>query len=747
MSKFDAPKIPVGSLFVEGTKMSRLIAMVGNSAILRPVGADANDMQDFMMTGEEIIANQKQVSFEIKFPSASYMREATALHTGGVQFVDLADEAQQKVLFSICCCIVLENLRAADKIKITEPSLDEHHALIEQRVHELYRNVSGEKKRGNMRHLGFEVPGGRTLLDQYNTYHQEFFNPTDLAPKHSNAGRPRKEIPQWVMDEMEAALRPHLDGREPHLIRCYEMLQGKLLEMNAELARTQPGFGEIKVSDRKFREFAASFKSTAIAVTRKGWDEMVRSMRSGLGETKALFIGEVVDIDECEMPLWVFLEKSGLYKVFGDQTMRQLKKEAAQNGVGKIWILVAVDRATGAPLAFHLAKSPNADDTLELLRRLVSDKTALAREAGCEHAPSEPVRPNLIVMDTGSGLWNNVVPRAILALGGSFRFSRTKTPTDKPFVERHFATLGSDIMKALHGYNGQGPGKMTGYNGQEMTVMTMAQLEKYLWWYFTDCLPFKTTQRKGGWGAINHVMFARFKKMYGTAAALSHREVRRAIGLRVTRKVTKMGIEAYRMPYQGDGKFRQWVLANLGATVTICVAPNRIEEVTAITADGQVFYLTACLSQFKHFTLSEWCHFLQEWRHSDPATQEVSVETLYRFYNRIRQEMNGLLDFYGKEHKVIRLDDAQALADTLAGQETVILHGDASSPSAALSALYASDANGIGVYTPGDEIVEEVQDGEPSAALPTVESHRTGAKPSKSPKKFTGAPEGKGKLK
>lgn len=79
-----------------------------------------------------------------------------------------------------------------------------------------------------------------------------------------------------------------------------------------------------------------------------------------------------------------------------------------------------------------------------------------------------------------------------------FRFGRTKSPSDKAFIERFFATLGSDSMKALHGYNGQGPGKQTEYDGQDMPVMTMAQLERYLWWYFTDCLPFKTTQRKGG---------------------------------------------------------------------------------------------------------------------------------------------------------------------------------------------------------------------------------------------------------
>lgn len=525
------------------------------------------------------------------------------------------------------------------------------------------------------------------------------------------------------------------------------MLQGKVQEANRERSVSVPGHEDIKVSERKFRAFAKSMDPTAVKISRKGWNEMKRAMRSGFGELKARMIAEAIEIDECEMPLWTFLNMTGLDKLVGEKTMRQLKSEAKRSDVGKIWILVAVDVATGAPLAFHLAKNPNSDDTLELLRRLVSDKTQLAREAGCENAPPPAVRPFMIKMDTGSGLWNNIVPHAILSLGAMFRFGRTKSPSDKAFIERFFATLGSDVMKALHGYNGQGPGKQTEYDGQDMTVMTMAQLEKYLWWYFTDCLPFKTTQRKGGWGGIRHVLFDKVRRMYGMLPALSNREVRRAVGLRVTRKVTKMGIEAFRMPYQGNEEFRQWALRNIGASVTICVDPNRMEEVTAITKDNQSFYLKACLSQFKHFSLREWRHFLEEWRASDPLTEEIAVEALYRFYNRISAEMDGLLAFYGKEHKIIKRDEAQALADTLAGSDMAILYGEDSSPSASLSALAEPVGNGEGVYTPGGEVSDDPIEANDDADGPTVEIGDSGKSPATGIQKFTGAPEGKGSLK
>lgn len=747
MSKITPPEFPIGCLFVQDTKTSRLVAMVDDLAVLRPTGSDANDNQDFTMTVEQIRENMKRVDFEIKFPTAAFMKGATALGTGADQYVDLDDEAKQKVLFCLCSCIALGELERERKVKITESWIDANHHDVEKRIEKRYRIASGTPRRGNAKRNGYVVPAGETLLTQYNKFLSDSFDPVDLDTKHGNAGRPKKEFPQYILDLMQEAVDPFLDGREPKLIRRYEMLKGMVQKTNRERSATVPGHIDVKVSERKFREFAKSLDPTAVKIGRKGWNEMKRVMRSGFGELKARMIAEAIEIDECEMPLWTFLEDTGLDKVVGEKTMRQLKSEAKQSNVGKIWILVAVDVATGAPLAFHLAKNPNSDDTLELLRRLVSDKSQLAREAGCENAPPPAVRPFMIVMDTGSGLWNNIVPHAILSLGAMFRFGRTKSPSDKAFIERFFATLGSDIMKALHGYNGQGPGKQTEYDGQDMTVMTMAQLEKYLWWYFTDCLPFKTTQRKGGWGGIRHVLFDKVKRMYGMLPALSHREVRRAVGLRVTRKVTKMGIEAFRMPYQGNEEFRRWALRNIGASVTICVDPNRMEEVTAITKDNQTFYLKACLSQFKCFSLREWRHFLEEWRYSDPVTQEISVEALYRFYNRISAEMDGLLAFYGKEHKVIKRDEAQALADTLAGSDMAILHGEDSSPSASLSALAEPVGTGEGVYAPGGEVSAEPDETSDDVDVPNVETNDNGKSPATKIQTFTGTPEGRGSLK
>ncbi|WP_165814570.1 DDE-type integrase/transposase/recombinase [Pararhodobacter oceanensis] len=465
------PEFPVGCLIVDGTKASKVVAIVKDSAVLRPVSADANAMQDFLMSTAEIREHAKRVDFEIKFSTSAYMQGSGLVDPKDVPFVAFDEEEKMRAIFGAACCMALEELRNEGLIRITAPSIDENHDLVSKRTQEVFRRFLGVTRRGNRKHVGFDVPYGQTLVKQYNAYTHEAFDPSDFWTKHSKAGRKKKTFDQWVMDLMAEAYSPYRDQREPKLIRCYERLQGMLLDANRERLATVPGFEPVKVSERKFREYAANQKPTAVKVSRKGQHESARLNRCGIGEIAARMIGESVEIDECELPLWVFLEKTGMHKVFGPETMRQLKLEAQDPKKGKVWVLVAVDVATGMPLAFHLAKSQNADDSIELLRRLVSDKTKLAQDAGCKNPPPPPVRPYMVTMDTGSGLWNNSVPRAILSLGGWFRYGRTKSATDKAFVERFFATLGSDIVKALHGYNGQGPGTKTEYDGQDMTVM------------------------------------------------------------------------------------------------------------------------------------------------------------------------------------------------------------------------------------------------------------------------------------
>lgn len=304
--------------------------------------------------------------------------------------------------------MALEELECEEKVKIAESWIDANHHVVEKRIEKLYRKVSGIPKRGNAKRSGYVFSAGETLLKQYKKFLSDSFEPVDLASKHSNAGHRVKDLPQWTIDLMVEAIQPFLDKREPYIIRSFEKLQAMLQEANQELSLTEPDHTDIAVSRTnsrtKFYKFAKSLGPTAVKISRKGWDEMARLMRSGFGELKARMIAEAIQIDECQMPLRTFLNMTGFDKVVGDRTIRQLKKEAQDGEVVKIWFLVTVDVATGAPLAFHLAKNPNSDDTLELLRRLVSDKTQLAREAGCESDPPPAVRPFMIMMYTGSGL-------------------------------------------------------------------------------------------------------------------------------------------------------------------------------------------------------------------------------------------------------------------------------------------------------------------------------------------------------
>lgn len=738
MTKYTKPNLPIGSEITDGSSCSRIVAVLDGMAVLRPKGADANDHQDFFLPVSDIEGKMNDADFEITLPPLKMLYGATAIPKSSPEYIDLEDEEQLKVLFDLCAMLVLCDYVENGLKKITERWIDANHEEVEGRTKRRFRQLTGQERRRSKSTMSFDLPGGKKLARMFKDHQSDFFAPSMFANQHAKAGRPKKEYPEWVNSLIQECAKDYLDGREKTVKRGFRILRGKLIEENAYRAKTNPGHVDVAVSETKYRKIIASMPSAAVMATRKGRAEMIRSMCTGVGETIARMVGEVVQIDECEMPLWVFLKETGLHRVVGERTMEQLRKESENEEVGKVWILVAVDVATGRPLAFHITRSQNANDTLELIRRLVSDKTKLAREAGCINAPAPAIRPFQIVMDTGSGLWNQFVPTAILSLGAMFKYGRTKSPSDKAFIERFFKTIADDIVLVFHGHSGKGPGTETDYDGKDMAVLTIAQLEKYMWWYFTDCLPFKETQRKGAWGMEQHQLFDQTAEMYGILPQLSRRHIRKALGLKVRRVVSKMGIEAFRMPFQGDSHFRKWILNNIGAEVTVFIDPHSIEEVTVRSDEGDTFYLKVSLSQFKDFSLREWVHFLQEWRASDPVTKEISATALYRFYKRLDGEMTKLLEFYGKEHKTMTLDEAQYLCEELAGGEgdLTIMEPNEGSKAAAPSQLYFGADAGEGIFEPGGHI----EDAEVIEPVSSPAASRT-------PKIFSGIAKGKGGLK
>lgn len=740
------PTIYPGYLVTEGNRVEQVVSILKDHVILRPIHAAARDMLDVMVPLDDLYSKLDKVDFGISPGDPHQVGDNRSVGRRRTKFNDLATDDQFQVLYVYCLCLAIDDLREKIPGKVTEAWCEANWEEINTAAENKFLECSGQKKRGKQKKVSYTAPCAKVLAADYAAYSSDRFHPDDHASQRARAGRKPTEIPDWAYSIIMAGLQRYFDGREPTAISCYTIIRGVLIEENKRLAAENLLHKPYELKRSKFYEICNEIKPSEAKATRRGIDELKRTLQTGLPDMRALVYGEIIQLDEYEMPLWVFLEKTGLHVVVGAKAMEQLRKEAESTAIAKVWLLVAKDIATGRIVAFNLGRNPNAEDTLELLRRLVSDTSRLAKAAGCENAPPPPVRPQLIIMDTGPGFWNNIIPLAILQLGSAFRYGRTQSPKDKASIESSFRGLGTEIMNLLHGHNGTGPGKQTGYSGPEMAVLSMAQIEQIMWRYIVDCLPFRSSQRKGSWGANNQLTFEMKLKRFGLLPPLSRREVRRALGLKVVRTVTTMGIECFRMPFQGKSDFRHWAINNVGQKVTVFVDPHRIEEVTVVTDDAQTFYLTAGLSQFRHFSLQEWIHFLEEWRASDPVTDEINALALYRFYQRLSVRMTELLDFYGKEHKVVRRDEVQAVCDQLAGGSLHVLPDDAEgSASIAKEDLFKFNQAGPAVFKPGDVLPDEGADQAHPVEPKVPAAGRAGAKAS-SGKKFTGKAKGKGKL-
>ncbi len=150
-----------------------------------------------------------------------------------------------------------------------------------------------------------------------------------------------------------------------------------------------------------------------------------------------------------------------------------------------------LDIASRMALAWVITENPNAEATLDLFRMATRDKTREKALYGCTGEPAAPVGLMHVKNDNGSGLRNSACIRALMGVGSINSVTRAFASGDRPFVERLFGTLQTDVFATLPGYTGRRPGELPGYDALENGVLRIEHLHEIVTRYFIDEYPSK----------------------------------------------------------------------------------------------------------------------------------------------------------------------------------------------------------------------------------------------------------------
>ena len=216
-------------------------------------------------------------------------------------------------------------------------------------------------------------------------------------------------------------------------------------------------------SCRTIRRLIAQLPPYVVARERMGQRAADHVFRSVGQMAEAAMPGEVYEVDAHKLDLF-----------------------AIENGsrfpLGRVWVTIVIDRCTRCIVGIHVHVEPPSSLTIAAaLRNAFAPKTYML-----DRWP-EIGRPwimwglcVMIVLDNGPENKARFLEEALEELGVTWSYAETRTPEDKPYVERVLGTLARDFSSSMPGWTGANVREKGDLAPEAMACMTLADIDELL---------------------------------------------------------------------------------------------------------------------------------------------------------------------------------------------------------------------------------------------------------------------------
>lgn len=304
------------------------------------------------------------------------------------------------------------------------------------------------------------------------------------------------------------------------------------------------------------------------AIRKHGWDKAYRDMHAiGIGvETfRAL---ERVEIDEYTVDLFVLMENTGLF----DHLPASIRNLIGLDGSAcRVTLSAAIDVHTRCLLALQIVPKALETPIEQTLEMIYMDKTAIADAAGAKFGWPMAGAPEMIVLDRGSAYVTDDAYDILASLGITNMGAPAGKPWLKPFIERIFRTIHSDLLLR---FSGRAFSNVVERGENDSASRATLTLEAFLAWLVRWTVDAYHTKPHSSLGMSPAQAWAKAVKEC-PPRSLTNAEMREAFGVRKKRKLTRNGILMNYVYYQTDE------IMNLYFS-------SKVEEVEVLRWDGDI---------------------------------------------------------------------------------------------------------------------------------------------------------------
>lgn len=551
-----------------------------------------------------------------------------------------------------CYVLAYKRLEADRVVRRTAASISEARYSIAGLAQSIWQD--GEKAgRGGSEFTGIRQPCARTLLSWVRNYERDGL--AGLRSRWDRCGKQGSDFAPRELELLQEAVRGYASSQRPTMKQIHQRLRARVLEENA--ARREAGAPPLRVPSLSTVERAIrKLDPLLIYAGRFGEDAALRHARTVGRGTTTLRPLQAVEMDECELDLMALITLVGGEKVV---TREELRAMGLTGEKKRVWVSVAIDRASRCILALRITLTPSSRSALDTLRMVMQDKRGWADKVGALAPWSMCGRPEQIITDNGSGFVSADLRAAAEDLGIPVTRALAKTPQLRGTMESVFSTVSHDLLARLTGRTFGSVVERGDHPSEDNAALTLDDLAFALVRWVVDIYHRRPHSGLGGESPLE--AWERLTSEHHVLPPPGAREMRIAFGTELTRTLAKDGIRVMNVRYH-DLALAQKYVRKIGAKMTVRIDPANIGAIEI--QDGHVWRaLPAVDERFEGVTAWDWARAVEARNRRRRETDEEVFDGVWAAYEAIRERndaarsMRGLVEDVWDEDRLERVEE------------------------------------------------------------------------------------------
>lgn len=287
------------------------------------------------------------------------------------------------------------------------------------------------------------------------------------------------------------------------------------------------------------------------AIRRAGWEKAYKDMHALGGGIETYRALERVEVDEYTIDLFVLMEATGLFAHLPPAVKALIGLDGS---ACRVTLSAAIDVHTRCLLALQIVPKAIESPLRHTLEMIYLDKSPIADAAGAKFGWPMAGAPEAIVFDRGTAYITDDAYDILANLGITNLGAPAGKPWLKPFIERVFRTIHSDLLVR---FSGRAFSNVVERGENDSAARATLTLEAFLGWLVRWTVDAYHTKPHTALGMSPAQAWAKATKEC-TPRSLTSDEMREVFGERTKRKLGRKGILVNHVQYQNDASIAMY---------------------------------------------------------------------------------------------------------------------------------------------------------------------------------------------